>query len=1147
VRRYDLRPMEGNELHTPSAERTFVGRERELSQGLAVLDDALAGLGRLFLIAGEPGIGKSRMADELAARARERGAQVVWGRCWEAGGAPAYWPWVQSLRSMIRHLNADHLRAQMGAGAVEIAQLLPELRGALGDLPTPPELGPDAARFRLFDSTTTFLKNAAEVQPLMLVLDDLQVADTPSLLLLRFVAGALGDDRILIVGTYRDTELRPDHPLTTAIAELARGPAARRVTLRGLAEADVARVIALAAGFTPQESLVRAAHEETEGNPLFLGEVVRLLLEEGRLVGRVSEAGPRLGMPRSVREVIGQRLEHLSDECVDLIRLASVLGREFNLEALSQLSERPVDEVLEALDEPLAARVITDVPGTRSQLRFSHVVIRECLYDDIGRARRVQLHRRAAQVLEALYGEDAESHLAELAHHAFEGAPGGDVERAIRYARRAGDKAVSLLAYEEAVRLYRMALQGLELSQATNQKEACEVLLGLGDAQTRAADEVGSKATFLQAAGLSRSLNLGEQLARAALGYGGRFVWGRAGDDPHLIPLLEEGLVAVGEDESDLRARLLARLAGAFRDDRSPEPRESLGKQAVDLARRLSDPATLAYALEGLYAALWRPDNAQERLTIASETVAVGGTAGDRERVLAAHQHVLFVFLELGEMPSVYRELYAIDRVTEELRQPAQSWAPVNMRAMLALFEGRFGEAEIAISAAFQLRGRTARSDALLAQALQLFQLRRAQGRLAEIAELVQQAAHQLTWYPVLRCAVAVLMCELGWETQARTEFEDIAARDFAGLPFDNKWVFSMSLLSEVAYFLKDSHRAKILYQKLLPYAERNGLSAGDGCTGSVSRYLGLLATVSSRRDDAARHFEEGLERNARIGARPSVAHTQHDFALMLVNGDGPGDRPRAIELLSDALMTCDELGMSALRVSVTTALTRVGVAMSTAQAEPEARHPVLPGESWVPVAVEDGTFRLEGEYWTVGYDGRLLRLRDSKGLRVLARLLASPGRPHAALDLERLGALGDEVTARAVASGDAGELIDDEARRAYRARLAELREAIDEAGGLGNADRVGTMQEEMDFITRELGRALGLGGRSRHAGSIAERARLNVTRAVKSAMRRIAAADPDLAAHLEATVHTGTVCLYSPDPRSPIKWRVPPRDVQQG
>jgi predicted ATPase len=383
------------------------------------------------------------------------------------------------------------------------------VRNVLGDLSSVPDVDPDAARFKLFDSATTLLKNAADVRPLLLVLDDLQVADAPSLLLLRFVAGALSDSRVLVLGTYRDTELGPHHPLGTAITDLAREHAARLVTLRGLAEADVGLLIAAVAGITPHASLVRAAHRQTEGNPLFVGQVTSLLLEEGRVTERVSEVAPRLGMPQSVREVISKRLEHLPDGCLDLLRLASVLGREFNLEALSQLSERAVEDVLAALDEPQAARVLIDAPGARSRLRFSHAVIRECLYEDLGRTRRIQLHRRTAQVLETLYGDEAGSHLAEVAHHFFEGAPGGDAEKAIRYARMAGDQAVALLAYEEAVRLYGMALQALDLSQANDPQERCTVLLALGDAQTMAADEAGSKHTFLQAAALGRSLNLG--------------------------------------------------------------------------------------------------------------------------------------------------------------------------------------------------------------------------------------------------------------------------------------------------------------------------------------------------------------------------------------------------------------------------------------------------------------------------------------------------------------------------------------------------------------------------------------------------------------------------------------------------------------
>ena len=1126
-----------------TTESAFVGRDHEIEQGLAVLEDVLAGRGRLLLLAGEPGIGKSRMADVLATRAKDRGVRVLWGRCWEAGGAPAFWPWVQSLRSLIRHLSADQLRAQMAAGAADIAQLLPEVRAVLGDLLVPSGLDPDAARFRLFDSTATFLKNAADTQPLMLVLDDLQVADTPSLLLLQFIAGALGDDHLFVVGAYRDTEVRPDHPLSATLTQLAREHGVRTLALKGLGESDVARFIAGIAGSSPQQQVVRTVHDATEGNPLFLGEVVRLLVEEGRLDEGISGAGTRLSVPRSVSDVIGQRLGHLSDRSVHILTLASVFGREFSLDGVSHLADLSLDETFEALEEALAARVVTDVPGARGRLRFSHVIVRESLYDEMGRTRRLQLHRQAAQVLERLYRNDLEHHLAELAHHYFEGVPGGDLEKAIAYARMAGDQAVSLLAYEEAVRLYRMALQGIDLRNTADQQERCDVLLALGDAEARAGDQPGSKETFLQAADLGRSIGLGDHVARAALGYGGRLVWGRAGDDRFLIPLLRDGLTALGDGDSVLRAMLLSRLAGALRDDRSPEPRESLSKEAVDIARRIGDPTTLAYTLGGMCAALWRPDNPEDRLVMASEMISVGEGAGDREQVLHGHQNSLLVFVELGDIKSVYRELDAVDRLARELRQPAQSWLPAGVQALLALLEGRYDDADRLREAALQVGQRSNPSDAVSHHALQLFQLRREQGRVAEVEELISTSARDFHWYPMFRCALAVLYCELDRMTEARIEFEDLTAENCAALPFDNEWLFSLSFLSEAAFYLGDASRAAIVYEKLAPHADRVAFGAVEGCQGSISRYLGLLAATMSRFDQAVEHFERGLQQNERMGARPWVAHTQSDFAVMLAKRRGPGDVERAIDLLVRARQTCDEIGMPPLSAKVVPALAELGIATGALD---ERNDRPISSAGATPTQVDSATFQLEGEYWTISYEGRVHRLRDSKGLRVLARLLANPGRPYSSLDLERMGATGDEATARAAASGDAGELLDDEARRAYRIRLTELAEAIEDAETLGKADQAGSLREEKEFLTRELSRALGLGGRSRRAGSVAERARLNVTRAVKASLQHIATADAELAAHLGSTVHTGVVCTYSPDTRAPVGWTVSLGDVRQ-
>ena len=259
----------------PAAEtpRTmFVGRERELAELLGGLDDACACRGRLVLLAGEPGIGKSRLAEELIAHARARGVRTLVGRCWEAGGAPAYWPWVQSLRPYLRDTDTESLRSQLREGAADLARLFPELRDLLADLPPAAPVESEGARFRLFDAMTAFLKRVAAERPLVLVLDDLHAADEPSLLLLRFVARELGESRLLIVGAYRGVDPTPAEPLTTTLTELAREPVSRTLALAGLGEADVARFIELAAPGAPAAGLGAAVHAETEGNPLFVGE-----------------------------------------------------------------------------------------------------------------------------------------------------------------------------------------------------------------------------------------------------------------------------------------------------------------------------------------------------------------------------------------------------------------------------------------------------------------------------------------------------------------------------------------------------------------------------------------------------------------------------------------------------------------------------------------------------------------------------------------------------------------------------------------------------------------------------------------------------------------------------------------------------------
>ncbi len=316
----------------------------------AALDDAMSGRGRLVMLAGEPGIGKTRIARELAVVAESRGTQVLWGQCYEEEGAPPYWPWVQPLRAYIQQQDPEQLLSEMGPGAADIAEIIPDLRSKLPDLKPSPTLEPEQARFRLFDSITTFLKNAASTQPLMLVLDDLHWADRPSLLLLQFLARQMAESSLLVVGTYRDVEVSLHDPLTETLGNLIREEHFQRIQLAGLSAKEVDQFVEVS-GVASPPGLVQAVHQRTEGNPLFVGEVVRLLGQEGP----GAEGQWSLSIPEGIREVIGKRLGRLSQECNESLIMASVMGREFQLAPLVQLTDLPADRVLTALEEGLAA------------------------------------------------------------------------------------------------------------------------------------------------------------------------------------------------------------------------------------------------------------------------------------------------------------------------------------------------------------------------------------------------------------------------------------------------------------------------------------------------------------------------------------------------------------------------------------------------------------------------------------------------------------------------------------------------------------------------------------------------------------------------------------------------------------------------
>jgi DNA-binding SARP family transcriptional activator len=433
---------------------TLVGYEHELGALEDVLEQALARQGRLALIAGEPGVGKTRLADELSSVAHARGAQVVWGRCSSDGGAPAYWPWIQLLRALIADRAPVTVRAELGAGAPELTQLLPELRDLLPGIEMPDHGDAEEARFRLFDAAAGFLVRAAAARPIVIVLDDLHIADRSSLSLLQFMAAAALDGAVLIVGTYRDTQAALERPLSDTLNELARTTDCLQLVLTGLSSDDTAHFVEVSAGVSPLPALSSAIHEVTSGNPLFVSELVRLLAAEDRL--NELQDGDALALPRGVDQVIARRLERLSEPCRATLALAAVIGRDFDVDLLTRAGDAPATEVLAHIDDAIAVRVVDEAAGT---FRFSHDLVRHTLYAALGPVERRRMHESVATALELLHARRPEPVVADLAHHFSQALPAGDPAKAIRYLTLAGDAAAQLSASEEAADLYSRAAE----------------------------------------------------------------------------------------------------------------------------------------------------------------------------------------------------------------------------------------------------------------------------------------------------------------------------------------------------------------------------------------------------------------------------------------------------------------------------------------------------------------------------------------------------------------------------------------------------------------------------------------------------------------------------------------------------------------
>jgi tetratricopeptide (TPR) repeat protein len=1047
------------------------------------------------------------------------------------------------IRALIRQGDLGTLADWLGSGAPHVAQLVPEVREVLSDVPAAPPLDSEQARFRLYDAVCTFLTSATATAPLVLILDDLHWADKSSLLLLQFVVREIAAARLLVLGTYRDVEVSRGHPLGEVLPRLRRERTVDRLLLRGLPDAEVHAMLEALRGGEVPEDFARTISRETAGNPFFIKEILRHLLDEGvarregsQWVGRVEP--DEIQLPESVREVIGRRLARLGEACTKVLTLAAVIGQEFGLDVLQRLSEMEQERLLEILEEAVAARVVEEVPRTIARHRFCHTLIRETLYGELRNLERIRLHRRVAEGLEGLYARSPEPHLAELAHHFLEGLPGGDVDKAVAYAARAGDRANAQLAYAEAAILYERALLALELQEPPDERLRCELLVKVGAAQWGAGGFETRRKPLEEAAVLAERLGDADLLARAALMLAGPNVGFHIAIGGS-IAFLERALAALGDRDSALRAQVMGRLAGLRTFVGNPKGNDSLARAAIEMARRVGDARALAYVLSATTWTTGGPDDLDDRLARADELIRLAGEA--RDEWLAAEGHLWRVgcCLEIGDMAAVDREIEGQERSADNARHALLRWLAALNRGACAFLEGRLDECDA-------LMAQTIESDSemLLTETvrmgLQGFRnlLLEQRGRAHELIPTVCSLAAAFPQIPLWRSALAGYRVAVGETEAARRDLEALAVNDFRDVPRDMMWMYVLCRLCEVVSFLGDAERAGTLYDLLLPYAHRCAtVGVAAASRGSVARSLGLLATVLARYDDAERHFEAALQMNTRIRARVWVAHTQHDYARMLVARDRPGDREKATALAAQALATAREVGMKPLEANVMDlqAAAGLGEAASAALAPEGPTTPAAPA-----------VFQRQGDVWAIAYEGQRLRLKDAKGLQYIAHLLRHEGEEFHAADLaagvEAVPApeparSAPEASAIAAGLGDAGEVLDAEARTAYRQRLHDLEAELAEATQWADTGRAAKLGAEIEFLREELSAAYGLGGRGRKAADVGDRARKAVTSRIRESIDRIGREHAALARHLENAIRTGTFCSYRPD--RPLRWVV--------
>ena len=1099
----------------PQDAEAFVGRSRELAVLSAALRQAAAGDARLALVSGEPGIGKTELARAFARAAAKDGALVLWGSAWEDGGAPPYWPWVQVLRSYARQAGAKALADAAGPQAAVLGQLLPELGPARepdGPAHEPAGSGP-GARLTLFEAVCSLLDHASRATPLAVILDDLHAAGRPSALLLRFAAAARLS-RIVLLATYRTAEAALDPDVSDVIAALE--SASPPLVLAGLSTGDIQLMLPGA-----DADVLAVIQRRSEGNPLFVSQVARLL-------GPGAAAVEEVPVPAGIRQAVRRQFARLGDArtgktetgdgtptAEDILATAAALGPGIDPALVAAALGAPAEPVARLCDDATAIGLLGPGQEVGEVYRFRHALIRETLYAGLAPQSRAQVHHKIAAVLEASTGH---SH-AELAYHFLRAAPASAeaAARAVHHSRLAGQEALSALAYEEAAGHFRHALDVQRRAAQATPADRAGLLLSLAEALTKTGPDPAAARVIDEAVRLARHASEPRLLAAAALLNAQHLDFNAPADTT--TALLREAAAALDPADHALRARTLGRLAITLAA--APADARDAAERAVQDARAAvtRDPdggasaAALATALAARHYVLWGTQDPADALAAADEIVTAAQRARDPETELDGRVLRLTHLLELGDGPAAQRVLPELDRLADSLRQPSVRLVALSRRSTLAALTGDFAPAAEFARQAFQTGQAASLPDASAVYWGQLFAIWLHTGLPDGDEQWMERELRDLVARSYLSVAHAAALVQIeaahGAVEHARGRLDELVGTGLDTMRPDMLFIWALTELARGSIVLRAARHAPRLYRALAPYAGRAAVAAGAVlCAGSTDYYLAGLAALTGDTAAADRHYRVAAGCHRRLGARPMLAHTLYEHAQLL-------RQQEKHTALAEARAIAVDCGMTKL------------LAVLDRPDPPDQPGSVL-------------TLHREDDFWLVGFADAVTRVPDSLGLRYLDLLIGHPGRELAALELVQLaaGRSGPGSTATPEdglhhASGaSADEILDQQARTAYRQRLTALDEDLAEADQWNDTERASRLRAEKDFLVRELAAATGLGGRPRRLGAESERARLNVTRAIRSAIARIRDRAPAAAAHLDQAVRTGTRCCYSPPNR---------------